>query len=68
MIHVSVVIKHYVQAGGSSCCPSPHLHLLTSLFDFQYQVVSLQGGVGLDVDSLDGPAHRGVDHRLHLHG
>lgn len=38
------------------------------LLDFQDQVVALQGGVGSDVDRLDGAGHGGVDHRLHLHG
>lgn len=52
---------------AASPLPPPQ-HRLTSLFNFQYQVVSLQGGVGLHVDGLDGPAQRGVDHRLHLHG
>lgn len=46
----------------SSFCP-PALFL-----DFQYQVISLQRGVGCDMDRLNCPGHRGVDHRLHLHG
>lgn len=46
----------------SSFCP-PALFL-----NFQYQVISLQGGVGCDMDRLNCPGHRGVDHRLHLHG
>lgn len=46
----------------SSFCP-PALFL-----DFQYQVISLQGSVGCDMDRLNCPGQRGVDHRLHLHG
>lgn len=41
---------------------------LTLLLDLQYQVISLQGGVSRDMDSLNGPSQWGVDHRLHLHG
>lgn len=46
----------------------PPLRPLTLLLDFQYQVISLQGRVGCDMNSLNGPGHRGVDHGFHLHG
>lgn len=48
--------------------PPPLPPTLTLLLDFQYQVISLQGGIGRDMDCLNGPSHRGVDHCLHLHG
>lgn len=46
----------------ASLCPR------TLLLDFQYQVISLQGAIGRDMDRLNGPGQWGVDHGLHLHG
>lgn len=79
-VRICIELHHFAKhniykprAGSTtSCFPSPFAFLLplflTLLLDLQDQVVSLQGRLRLHVDCLDGPAHRGVDHRLHLHG